>query len=118
MELKGSKFKMNKIEIATKKYFTFWSNKNIEGLTNLFHDEIVLQDWENLIKGKNAVVKFNEEFFKKVNDIRLNIIFLDSFNNTSFSELKIDLDGNTISVLDKIEFNENELIKNIRAYKG
>lgn len=109
---------MNNIEIATKKYFTCWSSKNIEALTKLFHDEIVLQDWENLIVGKKEVVKFNEEFFKKFNDINLNIFFLKSFNNISFSELKIDLDGNTTLVLDKIEFNENELIKNIRAYKG
>tara|TARA_B100000886_G_C20028748_1_gene328947 strand:- start:75 stop:404 length:330 start_codon:yes stop_codon:yes gene_type:complete len=109
---------MNKIEIATKKYFTFWSNKNIEGLTKLFHDEIVLQDWENLIVGKKEVVRFNKEIFKKFNDINLKIIFLKSFNSTSFSELKIDLGGNTILVLEKIDFNENELIKNIRAYKG
>ena len=109
---------MNTIELVTKKYFTCWKSKNIEGLSKLFHDEIILQDWENFIIGKKEVIKFNKEFFKKVKNIDLNIINLNSFMTTSFSELIIHLDGNAISVLDKIEFDENELIKNIRAFKG
>ena len=109
---------MNNLEIITKKYFTYWKDKNIKELSKLFHDEIVLQDWENLIIGKEALIKFNIEFFKKVNEIDLNIINLNSFKSTSFCELIINLDGISISVLDKIEFDENELIKNIKAFKG
>ena len=109
---------MNNIEQVTKQYFTYWKSKNIKGLSKLFNDQIIVQDWENKIIGKKAVIKFNEEFFKKVNNIDLKIIFLDSSKSTSFSQLKIDLDGSSITVLDKIEFDENQLIKKIRAFKG
>ncbi len=109
---------MNSLEKITKKYLTYWKDKNIKEFSKLFHDEIVLQDWDNLITGKKALIKFNQEFFKKVNQIDLNIINLNSSKTTSFSELKIDIDGNKLIVLDRIDFDEKLLIKKIRAFKG
>ena len=109
---------MNQFESVTARYFKLWQTKNIEGLSKLFEDSILLQDWDNLIKGKEAVMKFNLDFFNSVNIIELNVVSSHCFENTTFSELSIIIDGVKLTVLDKIVFNKNFLITQIRAFKG
>ena len=109
---------MNNLESLTRKYFYYWKNKNVLELSKLLDDEIILQDWENLIIGKEALINFNKDFYKKAGKINLDVISLNYFNKTSFSELKIDIDGVELIVLDKFIFNEKNFITNIRAFKG
>tara|TARA_B100000780_G_C20925521_1_gene368859 strand:- start:343 stop:672 length:330 start_codon:yes stop_codon:yes gene_type:complete len=109
---------MNQFESVTARYFKLWQTKNIEGLSKLFEDSILLQDWDNLIKGKEAIMKFNLDFFNSVNIIELNVVSSHCFENTTFSELSIIIDGVKLTVLDKIVFNKNFLITQIRAFKG
>jgi hypothetical protein len=109
---------MNQFESMTAKYFKLWQTKNIEGISKLFDDEIVLEDWDNLIKGKDALLKFNLDFFNSVNLIELNVVSSHCFENTTFSELNIIIDGVKLTVLDKIVFNENLKITHIKAFKG
>lgn len=40
-----------------KKYFIIFCKKDIYGLTQLFHNNIVLKDWEGIYKGRSAVTK-------------------------------------------------------------
>lgn len=109
---------MNQFESMTAKYFKLWQTKNIEGLSKLFDDSILLQDWDNLLRGKEAIIKFNLDFFNSVNLIELNVVSSHCFENTTFSELRIIIDGVKLTVLDKIVFDKNFLITQIRAYKG
>ena len=78
---------MNQFESMTAKYFKLWQTKNIEGLSKLFDDSILLQDWDNLIRGKEAIIKFNIDFFNSVNLIELNVVSSHCFENTTFSRL-------------------------------
>lgn len=109
---------MNQFELITTKYFELWQTKNVEGLSKLFDDEIVLEDWDNLIKGKDALLKFNSDFFNSVNLIELNVVSFHCYDHNTFSELNIIIDGVKLTVLDKIVFNENLKITLIKAFKG
>ena len=109
---------MNQFESMTAKYFKLWQTKNIEGLSKLFDDSILLQDWDNLLRGKEAIIKFNLDFFNSVNLIELNVVSFHCFEHNTFSELNIIIDGVKLTVLDKIVFNKNFLITQIRAFKG
>ena len=109
---------MNQFESMTAKYIKLWQTKNIEGLSKLLDDEIILEDWDNLIKGKDALLKFNSDFFNSVNLIELNVVSFHCFEHNTFSELNIIIDGVKLTVLDKIVFNKNFLITQIRAFKG
>lgn len=97
-------------------YFELWANKQIDELEKLFSDDIVLKDWTNKWFGKQEVVDANKEIFK--NDIKLSVMKIDVSSNTAFCQIYINVNGETISVLDVIEFNDNNLIKKITAYKG
>jgi len=109
---------MNQLESKVKDYFTFWKQKDIVQLSKLMDSEIVLQDWDNFVVGKQAVTKFNSDFFDSVNLLNLDILSIFFEENTSFTELVITIDRTQFTVLDKIVFNKKGFITNIRAYKG
>ena len=70
-------------------YFKTFSEKNIDGLREMFDDNVTLRDWDIDKKGIESVLKANLNIFqnvKTINAIPQNII---SENNFVFAELKI-----------------------------
>ena len=49
------------MENLVKTYFEIFSNKDIKGLKNLFSDDVILQDWDILAKGKKQVIDANKK---------------------------------------------------------
>lgn len=111
---------MSKLKELCDLYFNLFSNKNLEKLTELFSDEIVLKDWNVQVIGKYAVRQeykniFNDnpypikvqtlKYYEEENTVCCEIILI--INNGEFNE----------EVIDVITFNENDLIKKIKAYK-
>ena len=100
-------------------YFKTFSEKNIDGLREMFDDNVTLRDWEIDKKGIENVLKANLNIFqnvKTINVIPQNII---SENNFVFAELKIVVnDDEELKVVDLIEFNKKGKIISIKAFKG
>ena len=100
-------------------YFKTFSEKNIDGLREMFDDNVTLRDWDIDKKGIESVLKANLNIFqnvKTINAIPQNII---SENNFVFSELKIVInDVDELKVVDLIEFNKKGKIISIKAFKG
>ena len=100
-------------------YFKTFSEKNIDGLSEMFDDNVILRDWDIDKKGKESVLKANLNIFqnvKTINAIPQNII---SENNFVFAELKIVVnDSDELKVVDLIEFNKKGKIISIKAFKG
>ena len=100
-------------------YFKTFSEKNIDGLREMFDDDVTLRDWDIDKKGIENVLKANLNIFqnvKTINAIPQNII---SENNFVFAELKIVVnDSDELKVVDLIEFNKKGKIISIKAFKG
>ena len=99
-------------------YFKTFSEKNIDGLREMFDDNVTLRDWDIYKKGIESVLKANLNIFqnvKTINAIPQNII---SENNFVFAELKIVVNDNELKVVDLIEFNKKGKIISIKAFKG
>ena len=99
-------------------YFKTFSEKNIDGLREMFDDNVTLRDWDIDEKGIESVLKANLNIFqnvKTINAIPQNII---SENNFVFAELKIVVNDNELKVVDLIEFNKKGKIISIKAFKG
>ena len=100
-------------------YFKTFSEKNINGLREMFDDNVTLRDWNIDKQGLESVLKANLNIFqnvKTINAIPLNII---SENNYVFAELKIIINGDEeLKVVDMIEFNKKGKIISIKAFKG
>ena len=100
-------------------YFKTFSEKNIDGLREMFDNNVTLRDWDINEKGIESVLNANLNIFqsvKTINAIPQNII---SENNFVFAELKIVVNDNEeLKVVDLIEFNKKGKIISIKAFKG
>jgi len=100
-------------------YFKTFSEKDIDGLREMFDDDVTLRDWDIDKKGIENVLKANLNIFqnvKTINAIPQNII---SENNFVFAELKIVVnEDEELKVVDLIEFNKKGKIISIKAFKG
>jgi|TARA_Y100001947_G_C10233695_1_gene258653 hypothetical protein len=104
-------------------YFVTFSEKDIEGLKNMFSDNVSLRDWEISVEGIDEVLKANQNIFDSVDTIVVKPIrvwdFLSQEDNVVVAELEIVVnDEVTELVTDILEFDDDEKIKSIRAYKG
>tara|TARA_B110000858_G_C17752113_1_gene450194 strand:+ start:349 stop:675 length:327 start_codon:yes stop_codon:yes gene_type:complete len=107
-----------KVRKLTEKYFTYFRSKDINQLKKLFDDEIILCDWEIEISGINNVVSQNIEIFNNLGKFDLKIKNIYEIGKIIFAEINILINDEVIKVIDKIEFNENNMIIKITAYKG
>jgi len=101
------------------KYFEYFSNKDLQNLSNLFDNEVSLTDWDIKAVGKVDVINANKNIFNSVNTINVDVIETFKKGNKFSCQLVITInDTETIEVVDVIEFNKNNKIISVKAYKG
>lgn len=99
-------------------YFQTFCKKDTASLEVLFSDNVILSDWEGNIVGKENVLKFNQNFFNSVNSIRIDIDRVAVGQDTVMAEIKVIIDDVIAGfVVDVLEFDQDNKIKHIRAYK-
>ena len=125
---------MNKNIQQLRNYFQAFADKNIEVLTEMFTDDIILIDWNNTFTGKDQVVNEVQGIFTNFKTIKLevtdifsslNIINADRGETTvsipkddSFAcEIVIVFDDlEPLYIMDLIEFDDEGRIKKLTAY--
>ena len=107
------------IEIS-KQYFDTFSNKNLSGLEKMFSLDVSLRDWEIEAKGIKEVLKANKNIFENLENIQVNPLKIYNDGNTVVAELDVDINNGeeSLLVVDVIEFDSDNKILEIRAYKG
>jgi len=108
-------------------YFRAFSDKNLDRLSEMFHDDVYLRDWEILANGKEEVLDANKNIFDSVDKIEVITenqgLEFNGINDTTevFNEIEIHInDGEErLVVVDIIEIElKSGLIKSVRAFKG
>ena len=125
---------MNRNIQQLRKYFQAFADKNIEVLTEMFTDDIILIDWNNTFTGKDQVINEVQGIFANFKTIKLevtdifsslNIINADRGETTvsipkddSFAcEIVIVFDDlEPLYIMDLIEFDNEGRIKKLTAY--
>lgn len=113
---------MRNIEIDKKQilmsYFEMFSNKDIDGLANIFDENIRLTDWEISANGKDKVIKANQNIFNTVNTIKVDVVNIFDREDEFACQILITINGNEVlEVVDIIKFKDNK-ITSVKAYKG
>lgn len=100
------------------KYFTAFSNKDIETLTTLYQDNVVLWEWgERVFMGKKDVLAANENLFTSSEQLAVLIQGYAEASDKYYVELSIMLDEGLISVLDVITLKDDKIVS-VQAYRG
>jgi ketosteroid isomerase-like protein len=107
----------------TEEYFEAFQNKDLDKLSELYSEFVVLNEWnENKFVGRENVLKANKELFESYN--KITIKFIDKANNedTSFNEIVVELENEDeyleVDVLDVISLDPLGKIIEITAYRG
>ena len=100
-------------------YFEAFSNKDLEKLSELYSDDVSLADWEPLFfDGKESVLSANKNLFNSVQSVNILVKRIGSNDKNVFAEIDILINENIqLFVVDILEFDEDNKIKSIRAYK-
>tara|TARA_B100000989_G_scaffold292942_1_gene269603 strand:+ start:510 stop:839 length:330 start_codon:yes stop_codon:yes gene_type:complete len=108
---------MELIELA-KKYFDYFSKKDIQNIKNIFSEDITLKDWEIEATGINDVVEANKKIFNSVESIIVTPKNIYQDNFVLICEIDIIINNTEkLKVIDILKFNENYKIKEISAFK-
>ncbi|EJP71330.1 MAG: hypothetical protein NT01SARS_1137 [SAR86 cluster bacterium SAR86A] len=104
-------------ELVTK-YFEDFCNKDLEKLSDIFSEEITLQDWDIHAEGKQKVLEANKNIFNSVDTISVNLnqLYIDDNVATCIIEIVIN-NKETLKVIDIIKIDTDGKIKEISAYK-
>ena len=104
------------------KYFDTFSNQDLEGLSKMFADDVILADWDVRAEGKETVLEANKNIFQSVDTIKVIPYFY--YVGEEGYAIEIDVVVNSgleteeiLQVVDIISFNEDGLIQSIEAYK-
>jgi steroid delta-isomerase len=100
-------------------YFEAFSNKDLDTLTELYSENVTLADWEPLFfDGKEQVLNANKNLFESVESLNIVVKRIGINDKNVFAEIDISINGTVqIFVVDILEFDEEQKIKSIRAYK-
>lgn len=99
-------------------YFDAFSNKDIEKLKELYHENVSLRDWVISIEGKELVINANSNLFKQFPQLHIDVEnIIQDENDYNACQIKIFLEeNNTIEVCDIIKTMNNKIVS-IHAYK-
>jgi len=100
------------------RYFDSFSKKDIDTISELFADNIVLQDWNIYEVGKANVLKANSNIFDSIEEIKVIPITFYKNSDTLYA-VQIEIQTNSdekIRVIDVIEFNGDGKINKITAF--
>lgn len=99
-------------------YFQSFCKKDTASLEVLFSDNILLTDWDVQIVGKQNVLNFNQRFFNSVDNIRIDVDKVAVGLDTVIAEIKVIINDMIVAcIVDVLEFDQDNKIKEIRAYK-
>ena len=102
-----------------KKYFQAFSKKDLDTLSELYSDNVVLWEWgEKFYLGKLDVLNSNKDLFGKFSNINVLLkSHAHSEDNKYFCEAIVVLDNNAVSFIN-VFVVENDKIVSIAAYRG
>ena len=110
------------IEDLAIQYLEKFGNKDLEGIAEFFSSSVKLRDWDLSAEGKDEVLDVNRKIFESFEEIGLEILRVISCRNKAVAEfsikLKNDFEEICLLVVDIIEFTDNGLISEIKAYRG
>ena len=101
-------------------YLEFFEEKDLEGIEDILANDCYLRDWDvGTVTGKANVMKVFQNIFSSVTDITVNINHIhEDITGILACEMSLVIDGQELLVVDIFEFDDDDRIRALRAYKG
>lgn len=102
-----------------RRYLEKYAEKDLDGVADMFAEDIVLRDWKIRVVGKAKAVDETRKNFESADSIAIAILATYENEDTVATELRITVDATEVlHVVDVIQVNAQGKISAIRAYVG
>jgi uncharacterized pyridoxamine 5'-phosphate oxidase family protein len=106
---------------ANKSYFKAFSEKNLSALSHMYSNGVLLTDWTGQWVQKDNVLLENSNFFQNNFNLSLHNTIFEIDNNMNMvktiNEITIEIENETINIIDEILFDKDGKIYSITATK-
>jgi len=101
-------------------YLDLFENKDLDGLESFFSNDCTIRDWDaGVVSGKQKVMKIFSNIFDSFENIEVNIHHIhEDHGGIIICEMTLSLDSENLFVADIFEFDSENLINHLRAYRG
>ncbi len=100
-------------------YLEKYAEKDIQSISKLFADNILLRDWKIKVKGKADAINETQKNFLSVDTLQIDVLGYYENQDTIALELKITIDRKEeLYVMDVIKVNSVGKISSIKAFLG
>lgn len=100
-------------------YLEKYAEKDIQSISKLFADDILLCDWKIKVKGKDTAINETKKNFLYVDMLLINVLEYYENKDTIALEIKITIDRKEeLYVMDVIKVNSEGKIISIKAFLG
>jgi len=106
---------MHDLRQLTLDYIAAFDQRNVEALSALLHDDIVLEDPAGRFAGKATVLKYISGIFDAIKDLSFSAQEIIVESPRSVIEFRLVLDGKVLVGTDVIEWRDGQLAV-LRAY--
>ena len=99
-------------------YFQSFCRKDCASLEVLLSADVKLSDWAVEVTGRDNLLEHNQKFFDTVNSVRIEVNRIALGLDCVIAEIRVIIDNKIIAnVVDVFDFNSDNQIQQIRAYK-
>jgi hypothetical protein len=106
------------VKILSKQYLELFEKRDTTGLREMLSENVRLRDWDFNEHGINNVMSIFDKIYTVVETLEVHIVDVFCEGNKSSIESEITINGKKILVVDLLEFNDDGLLEEIRAFKG
>jgi hypothetical protein len=106
----------NKPQLAIR-YFQCWANRDLASLELMLDEDVMLVDWDGPVLGRDKVLQFTKELYDTTKIIAIDIKKVAIGQDCVMAELEITLNRKKLYVVDVLDYNQENKIQRIRAYK-
>jgi steroid delta-isomerase len=108
-----------KLKDAFTAYLQAYAAKDLEQVSAMLAEDILLRDWKISVTGKTAAVAETRKNFAAAESIAIEILNTYETPGVIAGELRITVDQHEVLyVVDVVTFNDESKISSIRAYIG
>lgn len=99
-------------------YFQSFCRRDCASLEVLLSDTVRLSDWMVVIIGRDNLLAHNQKFFDSVKTLRIDVERIALGHECVIAEIRVIIDNKIIAnVVDVFDFDSDNRIRQIRAYK-
>lgn len=109
---------MQNIEQLTRRFLELYAAKDINVISDMFSEDIVLRDWNYEVVGKDAaIIEFTKNFDEaETLHISIGNIYLSELS--AAAEIEATVNGLILGIVDVITFDSAGHVTSVIAYRG